>query len=105
MGENLRFEHAKIAAETLYLMWEAEYQQGNLDLDALMCHLKDLSAYSLTHAEILYQKEGVEMLAIALFFGMTEQPLYLVNRERIFMLSQKAFSYRGRAENVEQSPK
>ena len=100
MRENDRFEQAKMAAETLYLIWEAEYQQGNMDIDALMCHLKDLSAYSLTHAEILSQREGAEMLAIALFFGMTEQPAYQVNRERIFTLSQETFSYQGQEENI-----
>jgi hypothetical protein len=31
--------------------------------------LKDLSAYSLTHAEIMQQREGVELLALGMFFG------------------------------------
>ena len=101
MRENERFEQAKMAAEALYMIWEAEHQQKNMDIDALMCHLKDLSAYSLNHAEILYQREGVEMLAIAFFFGMTEQPAYQGNRERVFMLSQETFSYQGQAENIQ----
>ena len=43
---------------------EAEHQQGERDLDAMMRRLKDLSDYSLTHAEIMDQREGVELLAL-----------------------------------------
>ena len=51
-SEQTRYQLATIASETMCFLLEAEYQQGELDLDALMRRLKDLSAYSLTHAEI-----------------------------------------------------
>jgi hypothetical protein len=42
----------------------------------MMRRLKDLSAYSLTHAEIMDQREGVELLALARVFGMSTDPQF-----------------------------
>lgn len=94
---------ASVTAETMYNLWELEIQQGRaIDLDAKMRRLKDLSAYSLTHAEILDQREGVELLALGMFFGASSNPIFLKNQARIQQLSQDAFEYQGQAKNIEQ---
>ena len=46
-----------------------------------MRRLKDLTAYSLTHAEIMVQREGVELLALAMFFGAASEPLFHKNQK------------------------
>ena len=80
---------------------EAEYQQGERDLDALMRRLKDLSAYSLTHAEIMEQRKGVELLALGKFFGMTSEPGYHQYQERLRLLSEETRPYQGQADTIE----
>lgn len=103
MGERESFSLATIAAETIYNLWELEIQQGQvINLDAKMRRLKDLSAYSLTHAEILDQREGVELLALGMFFGANSNPEFLKNQARLQQLSQEAVDYKGQAEHVEQ---
>lgn len=67
----------------------------------MMCRLKDLSAYSLTHAEIMEQREGVEMLALSRFFGATSNPGLRKNQGRLQQLSEEAVVYEGRAEEIE----
>ena len=81
MREQERFGFATIAAEAMYHLWELENQRGELNLDEMMCRLKDLSAYSLTHAEIMDQREGVELLALAVFFGATSDSRFHQNQE------------------------
>jgi len=102
--EHYRYHLAITAAETMYNLWELENQQGEgeLDLDGMMRRLKDLSAYSLTHAEIMEQREGVELLALAMFFGATSDPLVHQNQERLSFLSEETLAYQGSAEIVEQ---
>jgi hypothetical protein len=68
----------------------------------MMRRLKDLSAYSLTHAEIMDQREGVEILALGKFFGMTSDISYRQNQERLGLLSEETLSYQGQAETIEQ---
>ena len=102
MQEQERYHLATIAAETMSNLWELGYQQGDLDLDQMMCRLKDLSAYSLTHAEIMVQREGVELLALGRFFGMSSDSQFRRNQERLRLLSEEALAYQGRAEIVEQ---
>jgi len=102
MQERDHYHLATIGAETMYNLWELENRQGELDLDGMMRRLKDLSEYSLTHAEIMDQREGVEILALAMFFGMTSDPMFHINRERISLLSEETLTYQGRAEVVEQ---
>ena len=97
-----RYSLATVAAETMYHLWELEYQQGDLDLDGRMLRLKDLSAYSLTHAEIMDQREGVELLALAMFFGATSDPRFHKNQERLSLLSEETIAYQGRAETIKQ---
>ena len=58
MGEKFRYDLAISTAEVMYALLEAEYQREECDLNALMRRLKDLSVYSLTHAEIMEQREG-----------------------------------------------
>jgi hypothetical protein len=101
MQERDRYHLALTAAETMYNLWELESQQAELDLDTMMHRLKDLSAHSLIHAEIMEQREGVELLALAMFFGATSDPLYHKNRERLTFLSEEALAYPGRAEIIE----
>jgi len=105
MQEREHFHLAIISAETMCHLWELENQQGGLDLDEMMRRLKDLSAYSLTHAEIMVQREGVELLALALFFGITSESRFQKNRERLSLLSEETFAYQGQAEKIEQQVK
>jgi hypothetical protein len=102
MQERERYHLATIAAETMCNLWELSDQQEELNLDQMMRRLKDLSAYSLTHAEIMDQREGVEILALARFFGMSSDPQFRGNQERFRLLSDESLAYPGRAEVVEQ---
>ena len=101
MQEQERFGLAITAAEAMYQLWELENQQEEVDFDGMMTRLKDLSAYSLTHAEIMDQREGVELLALAMFFGATSNPRFHPNQERLSFLSEQTIAYRGRAEIIE----
>lgn len=103
MREREPLSQATIAAESIYNLWELEIQQGQvINLDAKVRRLKDLSAYSLTHAEILDQREGVELLALGMFFGANSNPAFLKNQARLQQLSQEAVDYKGQAAHVEQ---
>ena len=102
MQEQFRNQMALMAAEAMYMLWELGQQEDERDLDAMMRRLKDLSAYSLTHAEILDLKEGVEMLAIAMFFGATSNAQLHKNQERLRQLSPETVVYEGNAQKVEQ---
>ena len=102
MREREHYHPAITAAETMYNLLELENQQRELDLDEMMRRLKDLSAYSLTHAEIMDQREGVELLALAMFFGATSEPLFHQNQERLSSLSEQTLAYQGRPEIIEQ---
>jgi hypothetical protein len=97
-----RYNLAMSAAEATYHLWELESQQEGPDLERMMRRLKDLSAYSLTHAEIMEQREGVELLALAMFFGATSEPSFHKNQERLRQLSEETVAYQGRAEIVEE---
>ena len=101
MGEREPYDLARTAAETMYQLWELAYQQGERNLDQMMRRLKDLSAYSLTHAEIMVQQEGVEMLALGMFFGLTSNPqIRSRNQDRLGLLSEDTLDYQGRGEVV-----
>ena len=102
MSEQERYHLATTAAEAMYHLWEREYQQGKLYVNQIMRRLKDLSAYSLTHAEIMTLREGPELLALAMFFGMTTDPAFHHNQERLALLSAETIAYPGRAEVIEQ---
>jgi len=102
MEERDHYELATATAELMYVFLEFEYQQGERDPDAMMRRLKDLSAYSLTHAEIMDQREGPEMLALAMFFGATSEPRFHKNQERIGLLSQETIAYQGHAKIIEE---
>ena len=99
--EQDRYQLASIAAEAMCLLMEVEYEQGERDLDAMMRRLKDLSAYSLTHAEIMEQREGVELLALGRFFGMSGGARLTHNQARLSRLSEESLAYQGQAEVVE----
>jgi hypothetical protein len=102
MGERESFGLASTAAETMYYLWELQYQQEGRDLDAMMRRLRDLSAYSLTHAEIMWQREIVELLALGMFFGMSSNSALRKNQERLRLLSDETYNYKGQAKIVEQ---
>ena len=102
MREREHYALAMISAETMYNLWELENSQEELDLDGMMRRLKDLSAYSLTHAEIMNQPEGVELLALAMYFGATSKPKFHKNQRRLELLSEETLTYPGRAEIIEQ---
>jgi hypothetical protein len=80
---------------------EADHREGKLDLDSKMRRLKDLSAYSLTHAEIMDQREGVELLALAKFFGLTSESRFHKNQKRLSLVSEEALAYQGQGERIE----
>ena len=102
MQERDHYELATTTSEVMYALLEAEYQQGERDLDAMMRRLKDLSAYSLLYAEILEQREGVELLALAKLFGATSDPRFHHNQTRVALLSEATVAYQGQAEVIEQ---
>lgn len=103
MHEREPLNFATIAAETMYNLWELEFAQtGQMNLDGMMCRLKDLSAYSLTHAEILEQREGVELLALGMFFGASSNAAYQKNQSRLHQLSAETVDYQGQPEHIEQ---
>ena len=102
MHEQERYHLATTAAEAMYHLWELEYQQDQIDVDQMMRRLKDLSAYSLTHAEIMDLREGPELLALGMFFGLTSNPTLHRNQERLALLSEETITYPGRAEIIEQ---
>jgi hypothetical protein len=102
MGERAQSELAFSFAEVMHLVIEEEYRRGQRDVDEMMRRLKDLSAYSLAHAEILTQREGVELLALSMFFGMTSNPeIRRRNEGRLQQISEETAAYQGRSELVE----
>jgi hypothetical protein len=100
MRERERHALAMTAAEATYQLWELESQREEPNLDRMMRRLKDLSAYSLTYAEILEGREGVELLALAMFFGATSNTGFHKNQARLSRLSEEAIAYQGRAEVI-----
>ena len=100
MREHERYRLAVAAAEATYHLWELECAQRDVDLDRMMRRLKDLSAYSLTHAEVMDQREGVELLALAMLFGATSDSTFHRNQKRLSLLSEQAVAYRGQADVV-----
>ena len=105
MLSNERAEHWDLASTfsgMIYLVVEAEYQEGKLDLDDKMKRLKDLAAYSLDHPQIVYQREGVELLALARLFELTDDDQFQKNQERLSLLSEETLAYQGQAEKIEQ---
>mgnify|MGYP007059412459 CR=1 FL=1 len=102
MQEREPLNIATIAAETMYNLWEMEYAQtGHINLDGMMRRLRDLSAYSLTHAEILEQREGVELLALGMFFGANSNPAFQKNQSRLHQLSPETIDYQGQPELIQ----
>lgn len=101
MQEREQYNLALTTAETMYNLWELRYTEEEPNLDAMMLRLKDLNAYSLTHAEIMVQREMVELLALAMFFGATSNPAFHQNQARLRQLSLETIAYQGRSEIIE----
>lgn len=104
MRERDHHDVADSFSEMMCFLMEGEYQKGEADLDSKMRRLKDLSAYSLAH-DITRQREGVELLALAKFFGLTSESRFQSNRRRLSLLTKRTIEYQGRPENVEQEIK
>ena len=104
MREHEHYHLADTFSDMMCFLMEGEYQMGEVDLDSKMRRLKDLSAYSLAH-DITYQREGVELLALAKFFGLTSESRFQKNRKRLNLLAKETIDYQGKAENSEQEIK
>jgi hypothetical protein len=48
------------------------------------------------------QREGVELLALGKFFGITSDGRFRGNQERLSFLSEETYTYQGKAETIEQ---
>jgi hypothetical protein len=53
----------------------------------------------------MVQREGVELLALAKFFGLTSESRFHKSRERLYLLSEETFAYQGQAGRIEQEIK
>ena len=104
MRERDHYDVADSFSEMMWFLMEGEYQKGEVDLNSKMRRLKDLSAYSLAR-DITYQREGVELLALAKFFGLTSESRVQKNRKRLNLLAGETIEYQGQAENIEQEIK
>ena len=103
MGERAHDKLAFSFAELMHMVIEEEYRHDQRDVDEMMRRLKDLSAYSLLHAEILTQREGAELLALGMFFGMSSNPeLRHRNEGRLQLISEETANYQGRSEVIEE---
>jgi len=100
MPERDHYDLARIAAETMYNLLELQWQTGELDLDASMMRLKDLSAYSLSNADIQERRQGVELLALGMLFGMSSETRYRENQARLHSLAEETIGYAGQAERI-----
>lgn len=104
MREHEHYHLADTFSDMMWLLMEGEYKKGEVNLDGKMRRLKDLSAYSLAH-NITYQREGVELLALAKFFGLTSESRFQNNRKRLNLLAKETIEYQGQPENIEQEIK
>ena len=104
MRERDHYDAADSFSEMMCFLMEDEYQKGEIGLDSKMRRLKDLSAYSLAH-DITHQRDGVELLALAKFFGLTSESRFQKNRKRLNLLAKETIEYQGTAENIEQEIK
>lgn len=100
MVERDNYDLARVAAEAMYNLLELQWQVGELDLDATMMRLKDLSAYSLSNADIQERRQGVELLALGMLFGMSSDTRYQENQMRLHSLTEETISYEGQAERI-----
>lgn len=104
-GEQARYQHAMIAAETMCGLYELQILSGEIDLDAKLKRLKDLGEYALENADILDRREGVEMLAIAMLFGMSSNSAYAKNYTRLSEVSAETLSYKGDGDTIKKQIK
>lgn len=104
MREHERYHLADTFSEMMCFLMEDECRKGEVDLDSKMRRLKDLSAYSLAH-DITHQRDGMELLALAKFFGLTSESRFQKNRRRLSLLASETIEYQGQAENIEREIK
>ena len=70
MNEKMKWNITKGFLGGILMMLEEDDRRGLLDYDEMMIELKELGAYSLTHADIIYSAKGLRLLSLAAFFGM-----------------------------------
>src|SRR3989339_507635 len=70
MNETMKWNITKGFLGGILMLLEEDDRRGLLDHDEMMVELKELGAYSLTHADIIYSAKGLRLLSLAAFFGM-----------------------------------
>ena len=70
MNERMKWNITKGFLGGILMMLEEDDGRGLLNYDEMMIELKELGAYSLTHADILYSAKGLRLFSLAAFFGM-----------------------------------
>ncbi|HOY64899.1 MAG TPA: hypothetical protein PLS19_09140 [bacterium] len=70
MNETMKWNITKGFLGGILMLLEEDDRRGLLDYDEMMIELKELGAYSLTHADVLYSAKGLRLLSLAAFFGM-----------------------------------
>ncbi len=78
---------------------EEDYDQGRRNVNGMFIRFKALSAYSQERAEIMDQREGMELLGLGMFLGMSINPHLRDNRQRLRPLSEEALANEGRKKN------
>ena len=68
-------------------------------MDWVFMRFKDLKAYSQEHAEIMDQREGMELLGLGTFLGMSNNPHLRDNQQHLRLLTEEALANEGRKEN------
>ena len=104
MREHEHYHLADTFSEMLCFLMEDECRKEEVDLDSKMRRLKDLSAYSLAH-DITHQRDGVELLTLAKFFGLASESRFQKNRKRLSLLASETIEYQGQTENIKREIK
>jgi len=97
MNETMKWNITKGFLGGVLMLLEEDDRRGLLDYDEMMVELKELVAYSLEHAEVLYSAKGLRLLSLAAFFGMPfagGEFDFSRNAWRRDRLSERALKYR-----------
>lgn len=70
MNETMKWNITKGFLGIVLMMLEEDDKRGLLNYNEMIIELKELGAYSLTHADVLYSAKGLRLLSLAAFFGM-----------------------------------
>ncbi|MEW5946559.1 MAG: hypothetical protein AB1742_10215 [bacterium] len=97
MNETMKWNITKGFLGGVLMLLEEDDRRGLLNYDDMMVELKELLAYSLTHADALYSAKGLRLLSLAAFFGMPfagDEFDFSRNAWRRDRLSDRALKYR-----------